>query len=137
MAAKNGERRRKQANAISEIIKSVTRPNSSFILLGDMNDTPGSEFLEEFTLDAELSFTNALANMIEVGEMNHTKYPPDNHFWTHRFNPQSGVYHYNLYDQIWISNALTDNLSGAWVARRERVGGDGSDHDPVWIELEI
>jgi len=132
-----GKRRQKQAFAIAKIIKSVTRPNSSFVLVGDMNDTPDSVFLEEFTKDAELSFTNALANMEEIGEMNHTKYPPTDHFWTNRFSPQAGVFHYNLYDQIWISNALLDNLNGAWVSRRKKVGGDGSDHDPVWIELEI
>lgn len=136
-AVKIGKRRQKQAHVIAEIIKSETRPNSSFILLGDMNDTPDSEYLENFTQDNELSFSNALENMVEVGEMNYTKYPPSNHFWTHRFNPQSGVYHYNLYDQIWISNALVDNLSGAWVLRRKKVGGDGSDHDPVWIELDL
>lgn len=135
--AKNGERRRTQSAAIAKIIKSETRPSSSFVLLGDMNDTPDSVFLEPFTTDTELKFTNALANMVEIGEMNHTKYPPADHFWTHRFNPQSGVYHYNLYDQIWISNALVDNFTGAWVDRRKKVGGNGSDHDPVWIELDI
>ena len=134
---KNGEKRRKQSAVIAEIIKDQTRPNSSFILLGDMNDSVDAEPLKKFTNDAELNFANALTNMVEVGKMNHTKYPPDNHFWTHRYNPSTGVYHYQLYDQIWISNALLDKLNGAWVGRRKKVGGNGSDHDPVWIELKL
>lgn len=133
----NNERRKQQSAAIARIIKSVTRPNSSFVLTGDMNDVPDSEFLEPFTTDTELNLTNALANPTEVGEMNKTKYPPTTHIWTHRFSPEAGKYNYHLYDQIWISNALTDNFTNAYIDRRTKVGGNGSDHDPVWIELNI
>jgi len=136
-AQKNSTKRRKQSAVIAEIIKDQTRPNSSFILLGDMNDTADSEPLEEFTSDTELNFANALTNMVEVGTMNHTKYPPVHHLWTHRYSPSAGVYQYHLYDQIWLSNALVDKLNGAWVGRRKKVGGNGSDHDPVWIELKF
>ena len=134
---KNNNRRAHQALKIADIIKSVTRPNSSFILLGDMNDTPNSFHLESFTKDDELSFSDALKDMTEIGEMNRTKYKPDNHFWTHRFSPGAGIYHYNLYDQVWVSEALKNKLTNAFVLRRKKVGGDGSDHDPVWIELEF
>ena len=27
--------------------------------------------------------------------------------------------------------------TGAWIDRRERHGGDGSDHDPCWIKLRM
>ncbi len=136
-AKKNDERRRKQSAAIAEIIKDQTRPDSSFILVGDMNDDLNAEPLKEFINDPELNLHNALTDMEELGEMNHTKYPPADHFWTHRFNESAGIYHYTLFDQIWISQALVDNLTGAWVSRREKVGGNGSDHDPVWIELDF
>ena len=136
-ARKSNEKRRKQSAAIAEIIKDQTRPNSSFILLGDMNDDIEAAPLAEFINDPELNLFNALQNMVEIGEMNRTKYPPDDHFWTHRFNRAAGIYEYKLYDQIWISQALVDNLRGAWVGRREKVGGNGSDHDPVWIDLEL
>ena len=87
--------------------------------------------------DNELGLSDALENMVEIGVMNNTKYKPENHFWTHRFSPKSGIYHYNLYDQIWISPALSLKLIGAAVERRKSVSGDGSDHDPVWIELKL
>ncbi|MEN8115375.1 MAG: endonuclease/exonuclease/phosphatase family protein [Bacteroidota bacterium] len=131
------ERRRKQSATIAKIIKSVTRPNSRYILTGDMNDVVESEFLEPFTKDTELNLTNALSNPEEIGEMNKTKFPPDTHIWTHRFSPGSGVFEYHLYDHIWISNSLTDNFEKAFIDRRKKVGGNGSDHDPAWIELEL
>jgi len=90
----NNERRKQQSAAIARIIKSVTRPNSSFILTGDMNDVPESEFLKSFTEDTELNLTDAMANPTEVGQMNNTKYPPDKHIWTHRFSPEAGHYDY-------------------------------------------
>ncbi len=62
--------------------------------------------------------------------------PPTDHFWTYRFNSESGVYEYNLYDQIWISNSLSKKLTHAFVLRRSNVGDIGSDHDPVWVEFE-
>jgi endonuclease/exonuclease/phosphatase family metal-dependent hydrolase len=133
----NNEKRKLQSAAIARIIKSVTRPNSSYILTGDMNDVPESEFLKPFTEDDELNLTDALANPTEVGEMNKTKYPPDTHIWTHRFSPEAGHYDYHLYDHIWISNALTDNFMGSYIDRRTKVSGNGSDHDAVWIELEF
>ncbi len=40
-------------------------------------------------------------------------------------------------DQIWLSPALTGRQSGAFIERRSKLGGDGSDHDPAWITLEL
>jgi predicted extracellular nuclease len=38
----NNERRRWQAEGVAKIVKTRTRPDSSFIVLGDMNDAPDS-----------------------------------------------------------------------------------------------
>ena len=133
----NNLRRSKQAMTIGRIIESETRPNSNYVLMGDMNDTPDSEFLKGFNDNSELNLVSALTDLQEIGSMNYTKYPPADQFWTHRFNAGPGDYQYDLYDQIWVSPSLSDNLEGSWVARRKKVGGDGSDHDPVWIELNI
>jgi endonuclease/exonuclease/phosphatase family metal-dependent hydrolase len=132
---KSGERRKKQAEMVAKVRERQTRPNSNYLLLGDMNDTPDSGFLEPFQNSPGL--INTLQSVTEVGVMNNTKYGPPNNLWTHRYNTAAGVYQYHLYDQIWISPALADNLTGSFIKRRKNVGGDGSDHDPVWVELDI
>lgn len=136
-AAKNNLRRSKQAFTIGRIIEAETRPNSSYVLVGDMNDSVGSANLQGFNNNPELNMSNALSDLQEVGSMNYTKYQPPDKFWTHRYNASAGIYNYELYDQIWISPSLAPKLEGSWVKRRKRVGGDGSDHDPTWIELKI
>ncbi len=135
--AKNNQKRLKQSEVIGRIIEDQTRPDSKYILVGDMNDSPDSPFVKGFSDYKGINLHNALENMQETGKMNKTKYPPGDIFWTHRYRISPGNYIYNLYDQIWISPALTGKLSGSWVARRKSVNGDGSDHDPVWIELTL
>lgn len=134
---KNNAKRLKQSEVIGRIIEDQMRPDSKYILAGDMNDTPDSPFLKGFSDNSGVNLHNALENIQEVGKMNKTKYPPGDIFWTHRFRVSAGNYDYNLYDQIWVSPALAGKLSGAWVRRRKSVSGDGSDHDPVWIEMEL
>lgn len=137
-ADKNNDIRSRQAEVIKRIIKDQTRPDSSYILVGDMNDRPDSEFLEGFTLNQELGLSDAVVNAVELGQMNHTPYPPpDGAVWSHRYKKASGDYRYHLYDHIWVSPALADKVTGSYILRREKVGGDGSDHDPVWIELDV
>jgi exonuclease III len=38
--------------------------------------------------------------------------------------------------QIWLSPALAPKLTSAFIERRVKVDGDGSDHDPSWVVLE-
>jgi len=57
--------------------------------------------------------------------------------WTHRYKEAGQPPKYELYDQIWISPSLQNKLKGAWIDRRRNHGGDGSDHDPAWIELDF
>ena len=135
--AYNNALRSKQAESIATIIRDQTRPNSKYILTGDMNDAPASECLEGFSADDELNLTNALSVVVEDGEMNHTSFPPDNNLWTHRYRRGAGDYSYELYDQIWLSPSLSNKQTAAGINRREKVGGDGSDHDPAWIELNL
>jgi hypothetical protein len=33
-------------------------------------------------------------------------------------------------DQVWLSPALATKLDSAFIERRTKLGGDGSDHDP-------
>jgi hypothetical protein len=42
-----------------------------------------------------------------------------------------------LLDQIWLSPTAAGTLTGAGIGRRTHLGGDGSDHDPVWVDLTL
>ena len=143
------ERRRRQAETISRIIGRMERPNSRFVLLGDMNDPPDSTFLQPMlTVDGQ-PLVNALVDAREtraakVETPGQGPGPQNNTVWTHRFNPPGPAFpEYELLDQIWISQALSDRLEAvpeerrAHIDRRRNHGGDGSDHDPAWIELDL
>ena len=136
------QRRRRQAEMISTIISKMERPNSSFILLGDMNDPPDSEFLAPMLTADNQSLINALLDPTETRppkpETAGQGPGPQSSAWTHRFNPPGpALPEYQLYDQIWLSPALAARLKKAYIDRRTKHGGDGSDHDPAWIELEF
>ena len=133
----NSQRRKRQAEILAKIAKKQTRPNSAFIILGDMNDPPDSPYLKPFVGDNELSLHNALEDPEETRPAKADTSPPPSKAWTHRFKKSGEPAKYELYDQIWLSPALTDDLTGAWIDRRERHGGDGSDHDPAWVELHL
>ena len=57
--------------------------------------------------------------------------------WTHRFKPSRQPARYDLFDHIWLSPALDTRLTGAGISRRTRLTGDGSDHDPAWVDLDL
>ena len=135
-------RRRRQAETTARIISKRERAGSKFVLLGDMNDPPDSEFLAPMLAVDGDPLTNALANAVE------TRAPkpetpgqgpgPASPQWTHRFNPSGPEPpRYELFDQVWLSAGLAPRLQGATIDRRTKHGGDGSDHDPAWVELDI
>lgn len=131
------ERRRRQAQIAARIMKARTRPDSRYILVGDMNDTPASEFLQGFTQDGEMQLANALVAPQETRPPKPDNPMPASTAWTHRFKPPHEPAQYELYDQIWLSPALAPRQTTAWIDRREHHGGDGSDHDPAWVELDL
>ena len=133
----NNERRTRQSDMIAKIVKAKTRPDSSFIILGDMNDPPDSNALQPFVADVELNLTNGLENPTETQPPKSDTPPPASAAWTHRYKPSGQPAQYELYDQIWLSSPLADKMTGAWIDRRTKHGGDGSDHDPAWVELKL
>ncbi len=102
-----------------------------------MNDSPDSPDLKPFVKDAELNLVNGLSNPIETRPAKADTPTPSSPAWTHRFKPSGQPAHYELYDQIWLSSALAAKQTGAFIDRRTKHGGDGSDHDPAWIELDL
>ena len=133
----NNERRRRQAEAVATIVRARTRPESHYIVLGDMNDVPDSPLLQAFAADAELRLTNALISPRESGAMKNDTPPPTSTAWTHRFKEAGQPAKHELYDQIWLSPGLSGRLVESWIHRRRNLSGDGSDHDPAWVVLNL
>lgn len=138
LGAKNAnERRRQQAETAALLLEKKMRPDAAYIVLGDMNDGPESAFLRPLTENFDLNLTNALAAATETQAPPKSTSPPTTPLWTHRFKPTGKPAQYELFDQIWLSPSLTPKLLSAHIGRRTKMGGDGSDHDPAWVELEI
>ncbi len=141
-AQRANERRQRQAEATSRIMSRMERPNSRFVLLGDMNDPPDSPFLAPMLVSDGRPLVDALAQAQETrpakAETPGQGPGPQGPLWTHRFNPAGPEFpRYELFDQIWLSQSLAGHLTDAHIDRRETHGGEGSDHDPAWIELDV
>ncbi len=132
----NDERRHRQAEIIADIVQRVTRPNSRYMILGDMNDSPDAPALEPIVNIDNQEMVDGLANPIETREFDAGIGDPVDSRWTHRFR-KGGETHFELLDQIWLSPSLGNRQTGSFIDRRKRAGGDGSDHDPAWVELDI
>lgn len=135
-------RRRRQAEMVSEIISKMERPNSRFVLVGDMNDPPDSQHLSAMLSVDNQPLINTLSSPSETRPAK-TETPgqgegPQTKAWTHRYNPPGAdPPEYKLFDHIWVSQALDGRFSEPMIDRRTKHGGDGSDHDPAWIKLDL
>lgn len=136
-AKKANERRRRQAETIACIVEARMRPNSRYIVLGDMNDPPNSKWLSPLAKAPALNLKNALTNPKETRKPKKDDPPPSTSAWTHRYKLAGKPAEYELYDQIWLSPSLKKKQTGQWIDRRKLHKGDGSDHDPGWIELNL
>jgi endonuclease/exonuclease/phosphatase family metal-dependent hydrolase len=140
-AARANARRRRQAEVTAAIIARRERSNGRFVLVGDMNDPLGSPHLAPMLNPEGRPLVNALAGAVETRPPKpETQGPgPLSPLWTHRWNPpgRDTPPEHHLYDQIWVSDALADRVASAHIDRRTKHGGDGSDHDPAWIVLDL
>jgi hypothetical protein len=134
--ARANELRRRQCQAAAAIIVAETRPNSRYLVLGDMNDPPDSEFMAPLAESTQLKLTLGLSNPTETRPAPGSP-PPPTVAWTERFKPSGKPAVYTLMDQVWLSPALAAKQTGAFIDRRSKVSGDGSDHDPAWITLNL
>jgi len=128
--ARANELRRRQCQAAATIIAAETRPNSRYLVLGDMNDPPDSDFMAPLAQSAQLNLTFGLTNPTETRPAPGSP-PPPSVAWTERFKPSGKPAVYTLMDQVWLSPAPAAKQTGAFIDRRGKVGGDGSDHDPA------
>jgi endonuclease/exonuclease/phosphatase family metal-dependent hydrolase len=135
-AVRADELRGRQANGAAVIIAGETRPDSAFVVVGDMNDPPDSPWLEPLVGAPSLRLASGLTGAQETrpGPGNP---PPPTTAWTERFKPSGEPAVYTLMDQVWLSPALAAKRTGAFIERRTKLGGDGSDHDPAWVVLDL
>jgi endonuclease/exonuclease/phosphatase family metal-dependent hydrolase len=129
------ERRRRQAETVAAISRVQRR--GRYVVIGDMNDTPDAAPLRAF---AEAGLVDGLTRVEERGG----PYPADDPSvpapgtpWTHRFKDSGQPPRYELFDQVWLSADIAVRQQGAFVHRRRTRGGDGSDHDPAWVALDL
>lgn len=138
--AQANERRRRQAEVTASIIEARTRPRTRYVLLGDMNDPPDSQWLTAFTGPGSgLGLVDGLANPTETrpAKAESTGPGPGSPAWTYRHKESGQPPQHLLYDQVWLSPSLAERQTGAGIDRRETHSGDGSDHDPAWVELNL
>lgn len=136
-AAQAAERRRRQAEAAATIIAARTRPDSRYVVVGDMNDPPESPALAPLVGDPRLGLVNALQNPIETPHPLKRSSLPPSPTWTHRFKPAGKPAEFELFDQIWLSRSLARRLVAARIHRRHRLTRDGTDHDPASVVLRF
>eukprot|EP00913_Durusdinium_trenchii_P013406 g12587.t1 len=135
---KNDIRRRRQAEMIREIVAKRMRTTSRYAIVGDMNDPPDADPLKALRKIDGQKMVDALTSPTEVGQMKDETNPADNPTttaWTHRYKASGVPPEHLLFDHIWLSPKLADKWNGSFVGRRKNLGGDGSDHDPAWVEL--
>lgn len=131
------ERRRRQAEVIALLVQARLGPDAPFVIVGDMNDHPGSAALAPLVTSPTLGLVNGLSAAKETRPAKADTPPPVTQVWTHRFKEQGKPARYELFDQIWLSRPLAAGLERAFIGRRSTLGGDGSDHDPAWVELDV
>jgi endonuclease/exonuclease/phosphatase family metal-dependent hydrolase len=135
-AKRANELRKRQCEVAAQIIETQMRPNSAFLVVGDMNDPPDSDFLAPLAQSSRLNLVSGLSNAKETrpGPGNP---PPPTTSWTERFKESGKPAEYTLMDQVWLSPALAPKLKEAFIERRTKLRGNGSDHDPSWVVLEM
>jgi len=134
--ARANELRKRQCDVAAGVIDAVVRADSRYVVLGDMNDAEDSEWLAPLVRSPKLGLVSGLTHARETRPAPGSA-PPPTTLWTERFKPSGKPPVYTLMDQVWLSPALAPSLSEAFIGRRSKVRGDGSDHDPSWVVLDI
>lgn len=133
----NNTLRGQQAETAARIIAAQMRPSSRYLVCGDFNDGPKANPLAPLVANGTLKLVNGLADAKEDRPAPiDTPAAPDRP-WSDRFKESGKPALYELIDQIWLSPGTANKLTGAGIGRRTHLGGDGTDHDPVWVDLHL
>lgn len=138
-AKRANSRRQRQAETINRILAETENAKSRFVLLGDMNDPPDSVHLAPMIEFKGMSLTNGLATAEETRapKAERPGQDPIISNWTYRHKQTGNPPKHEQMDQVWLSPALSQEIVAARIDRRTRHGGDGSDHDPAWVVLNL
>ena len=101
------------------------------------NDPPNSQFLAPLVASPALRLVDGLTNPTETRPAPSDTPPPPVTAWTHRFKPSGQPAEYELFDHLWLSPTLAPKQTSSFIDRRTRRTGDGSDHDPAWVVLDL
>jgi len=143
----NADKRMRQAQAMHDIIDAHHSDNDSFVVCGDFNDHPDSDPLQPL-LQGNLHIRDVFHGGIQVdferpeGEGPRISNPEDqpaDENWTHRFSVSNAPDVYERLDQLLLSQNLQPAQSDARIQRRTHWGKNqaGSDHDPVYVDLNL
>jgi len=130
-------RRRRQAETVAAIVAARTRPNSSYVITGDMNDDVAGESLDAFRHAGWIDGLAAPRETRPAKREQQAAHHPTHAAWTHRYKASGQPPRFDLYDQVWLSLSLARKQVGAWIDRRKTHSGDGSDHDPAWVTVRV
>ncbi len=134
-AAAANARRKQQAETVASIVADRSHPDTPYVVVGDMNDPPESPLLAPMT--SPLKLVNGLAHAKEDKPAPPDNPPAPDHPWTERFKAPHEPAKFELLDQIWLSESLAPHLETAFINRRRHLTGDGSDHDPAAVVLNV
>jgi hypothetical protein len=98
---------------------------------------PDSVALGQLADLARLGLHNAIEHPTETRPAPTENPPASSPAWTERFKSSGKPATHTLMDQVWLSPALESKQTGAFIDRRTRLSGDGSDHDPSSITLTV
>ena len=130
-------RRTRQADAIAKIMRKQ-RITTRAIVLGDLNDDPGGPALAALArhgLVEHITGATTIPGPTRAGALVGDKFAAESAtMWTHRHRADRKT-SYACYDQIWATADLP--VAAAHVMRRTQITGDGSDHDPACVDLDL
>jgi endonuclease/exonuclease/phosphatase family metal-dependent hydrolase len=121
--------RRLEAETMAAIIGSRMGPRELYVVCGDLNDTPESPALDPLlgTGQGALTLVNVVARDVPEAER-----------WTASHKEAGQERRFEQIDYILVPRWAEGNIAGTRVDRR-RTGitvADGSDHDPVYAQIE-
>lgn len=133
----NDTLRTRQSTTAARIIAERTRPDSRYLICGDFNDTPTAPTLAPLVTGPHLALVDGLAHAVADKPAPHDNPPAPERPWSDRFKEPGKPASYQLLDQIWLSPGLAGTLTAAGIGRRTHLTGDATDHDPVWVDLDL
>lgn len=123
-----------EADMIARILARRSR-DRPFLVAGDLNDPPDAPSMRPLREAAGL--LDGLQDAVEDPPYRLVEEdPPLSPVWSHRHR-EGGHTTFALFDHLWLSAGADAANAAAGIARRSRKGGDDSDHDPVWVDLDL